>query len=306
MASWFDFRGMELSEEGSLYNSLVDFAVTNEFATASFRFGHSLINPTVQRFALDNSGIVSEFRLRDQFFNTDLYRSENGRAMEQMLFGLANQKAQTNDRQFTQDVTNFLFQEDGHDFGEDLIARNIQRGRDHGMAGFCCYYRIFVDPRFDCNSGWERRYQGISQESWNILRTVYKRPSDIDLFVGGFAQAAFNGGLTGEVILKMNGTSFHALVTICSLIVSISANVFLQAKFGDRFFFTHRGQAGSFTTPGRALILKRTMSSILCDNIGVQKVPVNSFVVTKSTDFVPCSSVPKLNKDNLQELLKFE
>ena len=82
------------------------------------------------------------------------------------------------------------------------------------------------------------------------------------------------------------------------------ANVFMQSKFGDRFFFTHKGQAGSFTTSGRSQILARTMSSILCDNIGAQKVPVNAFIQSDPKDFVLCDSTPKLN--DVAELLKVD
>ena len=91
----------------------------------------------------------------------------------------------------------------GADFGGDLIARNIQRGRDHGIPGFCCYYQLFVDSNFNCDDGWENRYNDISQANWNLLRTIYDKPSDIDIFTGGLAQGPFNGGLTGQVFLQL-------------------------------------------------------------------------------------------------------
>ena len=92
---------------------------------------------------------------------------------------------------------------DGNDFGGDLLARNIQRGRDHGIPGFCCYYQLYVDENFDCNDGWNRQYDGFSQENWNLLSTIYDRPSDIDIFTGGLGQEPHNGGLTGEVFQEM-------------------------------------------------------------------------------------------------------
>ena len=88
-------------------------------------------------------------------------------------------------------------------FGEDLVARNIQRGRDHGLPGYCCYYNLHVDKNFNCNNGWDKRYNTISQTNWNLLKTIYKTPSDIDVFTGGLAEYPHNGGLTGQVFQKM-------------------------------------------------------------------------------------------------------
>ena len=56
--------------------------------------------------------------------------------MEKLLKGLTRQASRVCDTFASEDVTNFLFKEENKDFGSDLMARNIQRGRDHGLPGY--------------------------------------------------------------------------------------------------------------------------------------------------------------------------
>merc|ERR1712203_1121426 len=208
---------------------------------------------------------------------------------EQILMGLVTQAAQTMDKEVTVEVTNLLFPaEETPDIGGDLVARNIQRGRDHGIPGFCCYYQLHFDSTFDCDLGWEERYEDISQTNWNLLKTIYTHPSDIDLFTGALAQEAFNGGLTGQVFQQMK------------------YNQFLKSKNGDRFFFTHKNQAGSFTRNGREKLIDRTLAGVICDNTAITAVPKNAFVLTNPKDFISCDDTPKIGAGDIDELLKIE
>ena len=113
--------------------------------------------------------------------------------------GLITQPAQEMDKEITSEVTNLLFPEVGASFGTDLAARNIQRGRDHGLPGFCCYYQKYDDTNHNCNDGWNKKYKGISDADWELLQTIYDHPADIDLFTGALAQDPYRGALTGKV-----------------------------------------------------------------------------------------------------------
>ena len=190
---------LELKKSGSKYKSNTNPGMTNEFATASYRFGHSMIQGLIKLYYTDNSGYLDEYFLSENYFNTDTYRTY----MENILMGLITQPAQKMDKEITSETTNLLFPEPGSGFGTDLAARNIQRGRDHGLPGFCCYYKLYDDPNHDCNQGWNKRYHSISQQNWDLLQTIYDHPNDIDLFTGALAQDAFNGGLSGKVFLEM-------------------------------------------------------------------------------------------------------
>ena len=55
--------------------------------------------------------------------------------MEAVLNGIIAEKAESVDANVASDVTESLFANVGFP-GSDLIARNIQRGRDHGLPGY--------------------------------------------------------------------------------------------------------------------------------------------------------------------------
>ena len=87
------------------------------------RFGHSMIQGLISMMSTTTATLESEFQLRDHYFNMENYLLRRGEGMEQILQGLINQPAQEMDRFVTEEATNFLFKEIGHDFGSDLVAR---------------------------------------------------------------------------------------------------------------------------------------------------------------------------------------
>ena len=202
-----------------------------------------------------------EYPLSENYFNLEKYYSDNGLGMERILMGLVTQPAQTNDRFATDQITDLLFPENGADFGSDLVARNIQRGRDHGLPSYVAFYdKYFGDSKtsedMDC---WGHRPSTISEGNWDILRTIYEHPHHIDLFVGGLAETPVSGGLTGPV--------FNA----------IKLKQFYNLMFGDRFFFTHKDQPFSFTKEAQKHVMDRKFSDILCENTSLEKIPQNAF-----------------------------
>lgn len=57
----------------------------------------------------------------------------------------------------------------------------------------------------------------------------------------------------------------------------LQAMQFYRIKFGDRFFFTHNNQAGSFNAAQLENIRKRTYGDIMCENSKLDMTTANVF-----------------------------
>ena len=188
-------------ENRSNYDSSEDPSIFNSFATAafrfthfslpddwplpptlcciiffsSFRFGHTLIQGTVQMLTVPGGCMSSTYELRDAFFNMSNYFLDNGQGMERILFGLLHQESQAHDQFFTEDVTNFLRANDSLP-RDDLVTRNIQRAREHGLPGYNDF-RSFCSLPISCN--WDTPPEGVTAEKWSQLQMLYDNPGAV-------------------------------------------------------------------------------------------------------------------------------
>ena len=205
----------------SSYLDSFDPRVTNEFATAAFRFGHTLI-PTKfkqKNSAQRNSETVQ--RLKDIFFEPNKVQN-NPEIIDDLVRGLTSQKGQRWDNKFSEDIVNHLFesQEEVRRGGDgigglDLVALNIQRGRDHGLPGYNVYREVV-------GLGKAKNWDGlknIGRKDIKNLKKVYRHVDDVDLFVGGFLEKPNDDAFIGQ--------TFQVLIV----------DTFLRLKYGDRFFY---------------------------------------------------------------------
>ena len=133
-------------------------------------------------------------------------------------------------------------------FGQDLAARNIQRGRDHGLPG---YVRFRAFCGLSVPSSWSDKPEDISQKNWDNIKSVYTNVADIDVFTGAISEKSVSGGLVGATFACVLGKQFKNLME------------------GDRFFFTHssNGRSKGISSDLRSYVNNRKLSNIICDNI---------------------------------------
>jgi len=279
-----------LANEDSLYNPEINPNVINSFTTAAFRFGHSMINSMFMLISGKNQNSASFWRLREIFDgnNVDGQRLP----LEEMIEGLVSQMPQTTDAFFSTEITNHLFQKNDRqeNFGLDLLAINIQRGRDHGIPAYN-EYRKFCGL-FPLTS-WKNKPSEFNEEYWNNLKDVYSSVDDIDLMIGGIAEKNVKGGAVGPTFACIIGEQFTRL------------------KYGDRFFYTH--VENNFNTKGlgyvsKANILNRTLGDVLCEN---SELDILQKWVTLQPDIQynpqePCESRPVMNFQAIAEEIESE
>ncbi|RZV55575.1 MAG: hypothetical protein EX270_06330 [Pseudomonadales bacterium] len=195
--------GPDALSEYAGYQPTVNPSIANEFATAAYRFGHSMVSPQLMRLDESNEVIeIGNLMLRDAFFNPEVF-VESG--VEPLLRGLAFQLAQRVDVFVNEELCNFLFGQPGSD-GFDLASLNIQRGRDHGLPSY-------NDVRRHLGLLAAEDFSDISSDVdvQERLSSVYTTVEDIDLWVGGLAEDHMPGALVGETVAVILKDQFERL-----------------------------------------------------------------------------------------------
>jgi hypothetical protein len=193
------------------YRPSVDPGIANEFATAAYRVGHTMLSPVLRR--VEASGFEAaegHIDLADAFFNPSEIEA-NG--IDTVLRGLASQHAQDVDVFVIDDVRNFLFGQPGMG-GFDLPSLNIQRGRDHGLPSY-------NDLRAAMGRMPASSFAEITEdvEVRDRLASVYTSVNDVDAWVGMLAEPHREGAFVGETLYR------------------VIREQFVRLRDGDRFWY---------------------------------------------------------------------
>ncbi len=236
------------------YDVTVDATLSNEFANAAYRVGHTLLSPQLQLVDKDGNSQGS-VALRDAFFDPS-FAQANG--VDALLKGLSMQQAQDVDALVIDEVRDFLFEEGNG--GLDLAAVNIQRGRDHGLPSYNDMRRgLGLAPR--------TTFSEITSDFAvaTALETAYDSIEDIDLWLGAIAEDAVGDGLVGELLSE------------------ILVDQFTRLRDGDRFFYAGDDDLlALFPSIGET-----SLSDVIVHNTAMESMPSDVFVVPEpSTIFL--------------------
>ena len=239
------------------YRPDVNPGIANEFSTAAFRFGHSMLGDDIEFLDNDGEEVFEAMELRASFFNPVVISDTD---IDPILKYLASDNAQEIDPTVVDDVRNFLFGEPGQG-GFDLASLNIQRGRDHGLADYNTVREAYGLERV---SSFEQITSDPALQA--KLASTYGSVDNIDLWIGGLSEDHLPGSSLGETF------------------TAILVDQFTRLRDGDRFWY-------QVYLPHRLVreLEKTTLADIIRRNTALTKLQENVFFFNESTVMVSSS-----------------
>ncbi|MFK8110931.1 MAG: peroxidase family protein, partial [Rubripirellula sp.] len=213
------------------YDASINAQISNVFATAAYRMGHTTL-PNELLIGSDGSTLS----LAEAFSRPDFVK-ETG--IEAIFEGLSLQKMQEVDALVVDGVRNAL--QDGNG-GLDLVARNIQRGRDHGLPDFnSARVAIGLDP---ISSFYELT---SNTELAEKLIEAYGTPDNADPWIAMVVEDQLPGASVGETIN------------------AYMVDQFTRLRDGDRFYFENvfdAATAGEIKATRLSDVIKRNTTGL--------------------------------------------
>ncbi|XP_021440239.2 peroxidasin isoform X2 [Oncorhynchus mykiss] len=266
--------GMKLIGDYHGYNPNVNAGILNAFATAAFRFGHTLINPILYRLDENFQPIPQgHISLHRAFFSPFRIVNEGGiDPLLRGLFGVAG-KMRVSTQLLNTELTERLFSM-AHSVALDLAAMNIQRGRDHGIPPY-------NDYRTFCNLTSAQSFDDLRNEIKNPqvrekLQRLYGTPLNIDLFPALMAEDLVPGSRLGPTLMCLLAAQFKRL------------------RDGDRFWYENPG----VFTPAQLTQLKQaSLTRVLCDNgDNITRIQQDVFNVAELPHgYGSCDDIPNID-----------
>lgn len=249
------------------YDSTRNPGIFNEFIGAVFRMGHSMIPPH-QAYLMPDHCLMDWYTVIDNFRSSHMLYVHGGLNLTSYVRWMTWDKCMRNDRFIEQEFRNWF------NGGDDLGARNIQRGRDHGINNynsfrqFCGLKPITFDDYILLDHDFETSEK---------LRSIYRYADDIDLYVGGLSELPRGGSLLGPTFTCLMIKQFRSI------------------RISDRFWYERENV---FTEDQLNSIKTMTLAKLVCENYGLETVQPSMFRLANyknENQLVNCTSLPNLD-----------
>jgi peroxidase len=232
------------------YDPNVSPQIFEEFSTAAYRFGHSIVSPTETKIANDGLVLEQQDLVAASGEPTSAFGTNGG--ADALLRNLAQDFSQQEGATINSDLRNMLNANPPGDQG-DLAAIDILRERDLGIATlnqtreaigltpYTSFSQITSDPTLAAE-----------------LQQVYGTVDQVDLFVGGLAEDPAPGAMVGQ--------TFQVVI----------ADQFENLRDGDRLFFENQG----FSPTLMNQIQSTTLSDLIVRDTDTTAMQPDAFVAT--------------------------
>ncbi|KAK0417047.1 hypothetical protein QR680_012805 [Steinernema hermaphroditum] len=288
----YDFVPAILANERAVppykaYSEHVPPAISHSFATAAFRFPHSIVPPgMLLRKRTDECEFRAEvggfpaLRLCQNWWNAQDIVQEY--SVDEIVLGMASQIAEAEDNVVVEDLRDFIFGP-MHFTRLDVVSSSIMRGRDNGLPSYNELRKSFGLP----SRNWTQinpTFYADNPTMFNELAALYKgNIDDLDAYVGGMLET--NGEGPGELFSE------------------IIKDQFLRLRDSDRFWFENRLN-GIFTDAEIAEIHAITLHDIIRETTRIQKEQLQKNVFFWR-DGDPCEQPFQVNTSGLEECVPF-
>lgn len=223
--------------------------VSDLFSTAAYRVGHTMVGNGIHRRDVGMK-YMPKISMTDMFFRRGELMTKG---VEPFLRGAVYHAAQEIDIFVTEALRNFLFTKVPHEIGFDLIALNIQRGRDHGIPTYN-EVRLLVGRK--AATKFRQITSNLAVQS--KLATIYGHPDRVEAWPGLMAEDHMRGSSLGKTLYK------------------VWRNEFVRLRNGDQFYFRvyrtfPRHILKALPQLRRMLIGRETMREIMLRNSNISK-----------------------------------
>ncbi|KAF5294860.1 hypothetical protein FQA39_LY00344 [Lamprigera yunnana] len=261
------------------YDKNVDASVANNFAAASFRFGHTLI-PALFKL-LDHDTVNEEHvQMHKMLFNPfSLYEAEG---LDRTLRGAMNSPIEASDTYFNDETSPKPVYERKYIGGGDVTSKNllpllrvlwkletkesqVTYAGDGNSQNQHPFYR------------WTGLIKVLNNKNTVNLYIEASNVDDVDLYSGGISEKPLEGGILGPTFTCLIGDQF------------------VRLKRGDRIWYENPYAPHAFTLEQLNEIRLTTLAKVICDNSdSVDQVQLHVMQRThESNKYTPCIEIPR-------------